>query len=193
MTFDLDEFLGDGDGGEYVVDVPIRPRHLAQKHDELEHLIAQRIQTDADSLAGDAEVRAMCEALEELERRIDAEAVIYRFRGISRRRWRDLMAKHPPKREHREMGVDFNPDTFPVAAMAACSVDPKLTIEEARALEDDATLGTGNFERLWEGVLTANLGVLNDTPKSLIATALHRMNGESLTTAAQGESPEASS
>jgi hypothetical protein len=191
VSFNLDEFLSDGDGGEYVVDVPIRHRHLAQKHDELEHLIAQRLQSASDSLGGDAEVRAMADALEELERRIDAEAVVYKFRGLSRRRWRDLMAKHPPKPAHA--GHDFNPETFPVAAIAACSVDPKLSIEDARALEDDETLGTGNFERLWEGVLTANLGVLNDTPKSLIATLIPRMNGDSLTTAAPGESPGASS
>lgn len=187
----LDEFLGEGDE-DYTVDVPIKPRALAKKHAELEQLLIE--QTSANtSLAGDGSVRAMAEGLEELSRRIDEGTKVYTFRGVSRRRWRGLMAKYPPSKRDREQGLDFDPDKFPTAAIALCSVDPKLTDEEAKALEDDDSLGPGGFEQLWAGVLTANLGVLSDTPKSVLATSILRTNDASSTTAAPEASPGASS
>lgn len=192
MTFSLDEFLGDDGDGDYTVDVPIKPRSLAKKHADLERLIQQAM-GKSSGLAGDSELREMAEALQELERRIDEQSTVYTFRAVSRRRWRSLMAEHPPKKGHKEDGLDFNPETFPPAAIAACSVSPKLTLEQAKALEDDDTLSAGDFELLWSGVLAANLGVLADTPKSLIATAILRTNGASSTSAAPGASPAASS
>lgn len=191
MSFSLDEFLGDDGGGDYTVDVPIKPRGLVKKHSDLERLIQQEM-GKSSSLAG-GEVREMAEALQELERRIDEQAEIYTFRAVSRRRWRSLMAEYPPKKEHKADGFEFNPETFPTAAIAACSVSPKLTLEQAKALEDDENLSNGDFELLWSGVLTANLGVVADTPKSLIATAILRTNGASSTSAAPEASPEASS
>ena len=188
----LDEFLGEGDGEGFTVDVPIKPRALVKKHADLERAIIERSQ-DGGSLAGDDLLRTMSEGLQELERRIDEQARIFSFRGVSRRKWRDLLAQHPPRKQDREVGDDFNPETFPAAAVALCSVSPKLTEDEAKALEDDDDLGTGGFEQLWNGVLAANLGVVNDTPKSVIATAILRTNGASSTTAAPGASPAASS
>ena len=191
MTFSLDEFLGDGDD-DYTVDVPIKPKALAKKHAELEHLISQSI-GNSDSLAGPSDVTAMAEALKELEQRIEDKTRIYRFRPLTPRRWRALKAEHPPKKQHRDMGLDFDAETFPPAAIAACSVDPKLTVSEAQEIEDDPSFSSGDFDLLWQGVLNANLGVLSDTPKSELATAILRMSAASSTTAARGESPEASS
>ena len=187
----LDEYLGDGDGG-YTVDVPIKPRGLVKKHAELEREVIERSQGSM-SLAGDNTARQMAEGLQELERRIDEQTRTYSFRAVSRRRWRALMAEHPPTKEHRDQGADFNPETFPVAAIAACCVEPKLTPDEVQALEDDPEFSTGDFEMLWNGCLAANLGVVNDTPKSVLATAILRTNGASSTTAAPEASPAASS
>ena len=186
----LEEFLGEGD--EFTVDVPIKPRALVKKHSDLERAIVDLSQ-QSTSLAGDPTLTKMAEGLQELERRIDEQTQVYSFRAVSRRRWRDLLAKHPPKREHRESGQDFNPETFPAEAIATCCVSPKLTVDEVKALEADDDLGTGGFEQLWNGCLAANLGVVNDTPKSVLATAILRTNGASSITAAPEASPGASS
>ena len=191
MSWSLEEFLDGGDDG-YTVEVPIKPRALVKKHAELERAIIDRTK-DTESLAGDSVSRDMAEGLRELERRIDAQTKTYRFRAVSRRRWRALLAEHHPTKKQRDEGHDFNPETFPVAAIAACSVDPKLTVDDVNALEDDETFSTGDFELLWNGVLAANLGVVSETPKSVLATAILRTNGASSTTAAPGGSPEASS
>ena len=187
----LDEFL-DGGGEGYTVDVPIKPRALVKKHADLERAILERSQ-EGGSLAGDDLLRQMAAGLQELEDRIDERTKVYSFRAVSRRRWRDLLAKHPPAKKDRDAGHDFNPDTFPAAAIAACCVSPKMTEDEAKQLEDDDELGTGGFEQLWNGCLAVNLGVVNDTPKSVLATAILRTNAASSTTAANGESRAASS
>ena len=187
----LDEFLGGSDEG-YTVDVPVKPRALVKKHADLERAILERTQ-QSGSLAGDEIARQMAEGLQELERRIDERTTVYSFRAVSRRRWRALLAEHHPTKQQRNDGHDFNPETFPAAAIAACCVSPPLTLDEAKALEDSDDLGTGGFEQLWNGVLAVNLGVVNDTPKSVIATAILRTSDASSTTAANGASPAASS
>lgn len=57
----------------------------------------------------------------------------FKFQALSRRRYRELIDAHPPKDKTGE----WNPDTFPPALIAACSVEPKLTTEQA--------------ERIWSG------------------------------------------
>ena len=79
----------------------------------------------------------------------------------------------------------------PVAAIAACSVEPKMNAEQAERLAD--TVSDGEFSKLWQAVLAANLRVGDGTPKSVLATTILRTNGASLTSAAGLASPEASS
>lgn len=192
MSFSLDEFLGDDGDDDFTVDVPIKPKGLAKKHAELERLIQQKM-GQSSSLGGDSELREMASALQELEQRMDERTKVYKFRGLAPARWRALKAEHPPTKEHKAGGLDFNPDTFPAAAIAACCVEPQMTLAEAKALEADESVSSGDFELLCDGVFTANMGVLTDTPKSVLATAILRMNGASLTTAAPEASPGASS
>lgn len=54
-----------------------------------------------------------------------------RFRAISSRAYDKLVAEHVPTAKQREQGALYNPDTFAPALISACSLEPKLSVEEA--------------------------------------------------------------
>lgn len=188
MTFSVDDFLGEYEAP--TVEVQVCPRaDLLDRHRELERQLVDIGQRSNSSLA-DNGARRLAEELRDLEQEMDATSRTFKFRALSRRRWRALMAAHPPLKQHKADQIDHNPETFPVAAIAACAVEPAMTEDQAQKLEDRLPLG--QFQKLWGAILDVNLGV-SDTPKSVLATTILRMNGASSTTAAPEESLGASS
>ena len=186
MTWSVDDFLDDFQAPS--IEARICPRaDLLERHKEAERRLVESGQSSG-SLAGEA--AELAQRVRDLEDEIDASTRTIKFRALSRRRWRTLLAEHHPLKVHKADGLDFNPETFPVAAIAACAVEPSLTQEQAERLAD--ALPLGEFEKLWQSVLSVNLGV-TDTPKSVLATAILRTNNGSSTTAAPGASPAASS
>lgn len=108
----------------------------------------------------------------------DAEDHLYDFvvESIGAAAWQELVSAHPPTKEQRERlgrDLDYNPDTFPVAALAVCLVDPEAdTVEEVQDLK--AKLPQAVWQQLWTGCLRANIGV-NRVPPSL--TGSHATSG----------------
>lgn len=189
MTFSVDDFLGEFEPPS--IEVRVCPRaDLLEEHRRLDRALADAGgRGDIGGLAGGA-TRDTAKRVAEVEEQIEAATRAFRFRALSRRRWRALLAAHPPRKQDKADGVDFNPETFPVAAIAACAAEPSMTDEQAEQLADRLPLG--EFERLWQAVVSVNLGA-SETPKSVLATAILRTNGASSTSAARGESPGASS
>ena len=188
MTFTVDDFLGEFEAP--TVEVRVCPRaDLLERHRLLDRQLAEASSKDAGSLAS-GPPRSLADEVLALEEQIEASTRTFRFRALSRRRWRSLLGAHPPLKQHKADGLDFNPETFPVAAIAACAVEPTMTPEQAEQVADAIPLG--EFERMWAAVLQVNLGA-SDTPKSVLATTIHRMNGASWTTAPRAASPGASS
>jgi hypothetical protein len=188
MTWTVDDFLGEYEAPSTEVEVCPRAE-LVAKHQELERRLVEAGQSSSSSLADDGS-RRLAEQLQAVETEMSDTARRFRFRALSRRAWRDLLSQHPPRKQDKADQLDFNPETFPVAAIAACALEPAMTAEQASLLEDRLPLG--QFQKLWGAVLDVNLGV-SDTPKSVLATAILRMNGASSTSAASAASPEASS
>lgn len=120
----------------------------------------------ADSLAGGGgELREIAERMNTLREEMQAKTVTFRIRGLPKRRWSDLIAKHGPREQDRDEGLDYNAETFPVAALAACCVDPELSEEQAARLVDDI-LTNGQWALLWRAILEANNRAV-DIPKSV--------------------------
>lgn len=120
--------------------------------------------------------RGMLEAPKELEshvaalsKKVESKTRTFTFRSIGRREWRKLSSEHPPSDEQRalEPDLDHNPDTFPPAAIAASCIEPKLTLDDAAWLCDE--LPDGEFWRIWQAVLSANL--IGGDAKKAVATA----------------------
>lgn len=162
---------------------------LWDRHAALEADLAAAIRDDT-SENRDPEAPAVAEAIEALEAEIVAGEVPFVFQSIGRQAWTKLLAEHPPTDEHRDLGSDHNPETFPPAALAASSVEPKMSVETATGMFDELNLSQWN--RLWSAVLTANLGG-GESPKSVMATVVRQRLAPSSTTAAPEESLAASS
>lgn len=125
------------------------------------------------------EATAVAERIAELEAETDAASVEFKIKAVTRTEWVALLKAHPPTDEEREAGNDFG-EGMAAAALAACSVDPEMSLEQAQQLLD--TVSTRQFNSLWSAILTANLG--DDTlPKSVAATATLHSSGQSSTTA----------
>lgn len=79
----------------------------------------------------------LAERVRELEQQVAESVVTFRFRGLGRNAYRRLQAEHKPT-EDDEL---FNPETFTPALLAACSLDPVLTVDDVLDLFDALTEG----------------------------------------------------
>lgn len=123
-----------------------------------------------DSLAGETgELRAVEELMDGIREQMEKATVPFRIRGLPKRRWSDLLARHQPREQDKTQGLDYNADTFPVVALAACCADPVMTEEQAARLVDEV-LTQGQWSELWWAILQANNRKV-DVPKSVSGSA----------------------
>jgi len=122
------------------------------------------------SEAGEARVARAQKAADEARDAVrNAEGVVeVVVRSIGRGAWEKLKEAHPPTeaqkaklaaqvKEGEEAPVlTFNPDTFPVAALAASCESPKMTVEQAQAIWDSEDWNEEECARLAQMVLQAN-------------------------------------
>lgn len=184
----VDDLLAGFHPVEATVSILFDARLLAE-HADLEGRLAGIRKSDVGGLAGSDEAHELADELAVLEARMDAASAPFTFRSIGRQAWRRLIGEHPPTREQARQGLDHNPDTFPVAAIAASCVAPEITVADVERLE--AALNYAQFDKLWAGCLEANLGG-GATPKS-VAGSILRSSAALASTAAREVSRAASS
>lgn len=68
--------------------------------------------------------------LERLEQQIEDAAVAFRFRALPRREYRALLDDHKDDTGEKR----WDTETFPPALIAACAVDPEMTLEQAQTV-----------------------------------------------------------
>jgi hypothetical protein len=119
------------------------------------------------SEAGEGRVKR---AEEEANRARDAVrhadgAVEVVMRSIGRGRWERLREAHPPTEEQiadakTKMGEDavleFNPDTFPIVAIAASCIQPELTEAQVAEIWDSEDWNEEECARLLQMALQVN-------------------------------------
>jgi len=190
----IEEILSQAEDPAYVRTTTARillRQDLLTRHDELEAELTAAVQSDAiHNEVPQAPI--ISEQLLDLEAEIEAVKVEFKFRSIGHRAWADLMAAHPPTKEQQKaLGrIDHNPETFPLAAIAASCADPPMTVDDVGRLE--RVLNDTQFNLLLVRCVEANTGGL-DTPKSGAASLIHRVNGRSATTPVPEASPDQSS
>lgn len=166
--FDVDAFLDGYQQRQETVEIQQRG-DLVAEHARLEAELARLGETGSSDDDGHLDqVQQVLDRIGETERLLEEGKRSFTVQAISRQAWYDLLADHPPSEKERQRhpqasaGVDFQ-----VHALAACSVSPKLTIEQARRLLDTRA---DDFDRLWMAVVQANEGGVV-VPKSGLASA----------------------
>lgn len=129
--------------------------NLADLHAEL---------STALEAAEDEEKRAIAEQILALEDEIAAAEVEFLVQGMGRARWRKLKADHPPTEE----GALYD-DEFQFVAMSECLVEPEMTVDELKRLNELVT--EIQWIELWSAVQLVNIGSGSAHPESLAARA----------------------
>jgi hypothetical protein len=106
--------------------------------------------------------------------------VVFRFEGLGRGAFAKLQAEHPPTDAQLETvgrDLEFNPETFPPALMAATCVAPEeLRGNVAEWTEINDGWNLGQTQRIWGACLAANM-VVATAPKSEYASEVLRRLG----------------
>lgn len=107
-----------------------------------------------------------------LDQESSPTTVVMRFQAIGSKRWETLLADHPPtdaqQREHlaeqEKVGIplqarrrlQWNVDTFPPALIAACIVEPKLTVAQAEELWESEAWNAGELDAIFSAAVRVN-------------------------------------
>lgn len=123
------------------------------------------------TLAGGANPLAtqIAQQIMELRERMREHTTVFRFRGLPRKEYSDLLAQCPPSDEEKEKGADVDWDLFPVRLVAACCVSHEMTEDDAGKLADVLT------QAQWESLYVAAFAVNKrdvDVPFSYAASAI---------------------
>ncbi|MFF0864158.1 hypothetical protein ACFYUV_20535 [Nonomuraea sp. NPDC003560] len=145
---------------------------LQAEFEDLERdLQIARDQPADGTLAGGANPMAtqIAQQIMELRERMREHTTVFKFRGLPRKEYSDLVAACPPSDEEREKGADVDWELFPVQLVAACCVSHQMTPEEAGLLADELT--DAQWESLYVAAFAVNKRAV-DVPFSFAASAI---------------------
>jgi hypothetical protein len=117
-----------------------------------------------NALATDLAQRIMA-----LREEMRAHSHVFRFRGLRRKAYSDLVKECPPSEEDKEKGNAVDWDLFPVRLVAASAIEPTMTDEDAVLWADELT------QAQWDSLVQAAIEVNNrdvDVPFSYTASAV---------------------
>lgn len=124
----------------------------------------------SDSLAAGGEARRIAEQMEELHAEIRENTHVFKLRALPRHEFRALQDSHPPREDDKvDQAIGANLDTFQAPLIAACCLDPVLSLEQAETLVDIAA--EAQVVELFGAALALNRSKA-DLPKSETASAI---------------------
>lgn len=129
---------------------------LAAQHDDLSRQLAEAQQAEAGATRkmGDVPLsRQLAERIQGLQEEMKASAVTFRMRGLSAYKRDEWESAHPPREGKDER---FNLITGLAPLIAACCVDPQMTVEQAQELIEN--LGEGQTDQLFRAAWEATFG-----------------------------------
>ena len=130
---------------------------------------SQKLQEAQRALLKDPESQEALDAVEDAEEALEAledeakeASEDFTFRGIGRQGFEALIDSHEPTADQRKKArkdgdeVQWNPDTFPQALVAASLVDPDLTEEEVQEIWDSPDWNQAELLELFAAALEVN-------------------------------------
>lgn len=82
--------------------------------------------------------------------------VALKYQAIGMREYDKLVSKHPPKPDQRAEGASFDMDTFAPALIAACSVEPELSLSDAKDIWNSPAWSRGDLMVLFRNAVELN-------------------------------------
>lgn len=161
---DINDILGQVKLPEKSVPLCLRADLLAEFED-----LDQQFKIARDNPAktlGNKEAAEIAQVMQATREQMQASTETFHLRALPRRQWSDLLKKHPSA--SGETG-EFDPDTFPVAALAACCVTPAMSEDQAGQLVD--RVSQGQWNTLWLAIIELNIGAA-EVPTSVSASAV---------------------
>jgi hypothetical protein len=160
---------------ERTVDICLRG-DLQAEWEDLERQLREayaREQQDKRLNSG-GESRRLAQQIEALQEQMRADTVVFRMRALSRKAWSKLLKQHPPRKgDADDEQADFNTETFPVAAIRACTYEPNdLDDADWEHLLDDA-ITEWQYVQLQNAAFALNSRRV-DVPNSFAASRILR-------------------
>lgn len=117
-----------------------------------------------------AEHTEVAKRLADLEKLVEENSILFKFRSIGRKKFEKLQELHPPTEEQekefeeavkdnpqlRGQKVPFNTETYPRALIVACMIEPKLTQSEVADWLEDDSWNEAEIEAMFTAAMEAN-------------------------------------
>lgn len=81
---------------------------------------------------------------------VDGQELAMTFQALSSHDLDRLQSKHAPTSDQRVRGLQFNPDSFAPALVAACAKDPELSTADANDIWKSDAWSTGELNFLFD-------------------------------------------
>lgn len=148
---------------------------LADALDETQRLLG-RLYVGGSKAGASEELKKKIAELEKQaekqKKELEEHTLYFRFRSIGRVGLDDMLSEHAPTkqqiakaREQGETDLQYNPDTFPVALIAASSYEPEMTLEEVQEMWDSPDWNTNELVLLFMKAQEANNYLKELSPK----------------------------
>lgn len=180
MALSLDEILEQKRKVTVSVAVPLDPG-LQDKLDRarLAEAEAAKALSLRDGDKGRQAVLAAAKAaVDQAETAFEDGSAVFVFEGLSREDWERLLDDHRPKEHQRSRArregtsefLNWDPDTFPPALIAATLVDPPgITLDKARELWESDRFNRSELEAIFSG---AHIACIDSASRKLTAADL---------------------
>lgn len=102
--------------------------------------------------------------MEKIRREMEEATVVFRLRAVPRKRWQQIVRANPPG---EEIEAEVDEEGFVTALIAACCIEPEMTLLQAADLRDAIT--DGQWQELANVAWQLNKG-MTTVPFSLAAS-----------------------
>lgn len=166
---DIEDIIASAKLPEKTITLCLRGDLQAQWED-LERKLQQAETQTTDTLAGDPEAQRIAEKMEQIAAQMREHERTFLFRALGSIEYSNLLAANKAPDDKRDESVDgLDWTTYPTALIAACAVDPAMTLDQAERLS--AVLTNRQWDDLFRTALACNRSSV-DVPFSLSASAI---------------------
>lgn len=169
---------------EESTQICLRPDLLDAFEEADAELVASRAADTAGNRLADgtsAKTRKLAEKVVALQEQIDDTAITFRFKAMSKDKWRALCDSHPPRpKDQLDQAVGYNRDAVLDAAVPMSLIDPVFASCEKGGCDHEECgsweqlvkkLNPSEWRELTDTVNSVNRGVV-DAPKSVLASLI---------------------